>query len=196
VALARATARECGATLRIPAADSLKAPRRFFLLVSNMHDGELLLLERFEQLPGGIREIAAGCIERRPVETVVGGGKSAQRFKVMLPYITVIASAERLTRQLRVLYERAFIFELEPYATGEIQEIVLHEALQTGTKLDPTAAHLIAEAAKQMPGEAVAILKRIQHLVEPAGAGDAIGVGDVQKALVVLGYSQALPEGR
>jgi Holliday junction DNA helicase RuvB len=191
VALAQATARECGARLTTPPGDALKNSRRFFLLVCNMHDGELLLLERFEHLPGGIREIAAGCIERRPVETVVGRGQSAQRFKVLLPHITVIASAEKLTTQLKALYEGSFVFELEPYDTGEIQEIVLQEALQAGARLNTTAAQLIAEYSEHMPGEAVSILKRVQRLVEPPAAGGEIGAAAVQKALVVLGYSRS-----
>jgi holliday junction DNA helicase RuvB len=183
---AQAVAEECGAAPKIPPPEALQDARRFFLCLSSMRPGELLLLERLDSLKRPVREIALGCIEGRAVETVVGKGQVAQTFKVRLPRITVIATAERLTRQLRDTYSRGFILELEPYAVEEIAQMLLGAAGPAGVRMDRAAAELLANSAHCLPGPAMSMFRRLCRLAQPNPA-NVITAATVQKYLPTIG---------
>jgi Holliday junction DNA helicase RuvB len=188
--IADAIAADCGVVPHTPSAEQRAEQEKFFQYVSGIKRGELLFLERFDKLPKAVRDIAAGCIHGQPVPVVVGKGSTSQKFKEKVPRVTLIATARKLTTQLKDLFEHAFIVKLDSYDLPGLEDVVLLAAGRDAITLPRGGAKLIAEESDGTPADAVRVFRGVARLAK-TGPGSALSIAEVKKYLEMVLAAEA-----
>jgi Holliday junction DNA helicase RuvB len=193
-AFARATANEIGATLVSPSPDVLDDPVALLDVMVGMRLGSILFVEHLDTLSRQSCEVVADCIAKPAPEAMVPVQDRLYSHKIELLPFPIIATAESLPEALSGLAlagcfakGRLHTLVMDPYAAGELREIVRRAAAEAGFKIEPGAAELIAFYAEGSPGRALTIFQRVCKSMDPA-LGGTIRAEAARKALRVIGY--------
>lgn len=201
--LARAIAIEVGANIRSATTDAFKIDRLegmipilanqtnikyrgdLAALVTNLEEGDILLIEEIERLNESVLEVlmqAAGDFQ-----VAVQIGEEQIEFLLDLKRFTLIGTTSRASQVDKRLRRWMIVYDLKPYTASEIGQIIQLIAKRENLTIDSEAAIALAEQCAGCPGNARAIVKRVRDYFDPNARGH-LTVDLAQQALLSFGY--------
>jgi Holliday junction resolvasome RuvABC ATP-dependent DNA helicase subunit len=169
--LARVVANELGVGLRAVQAGALQTAGDCAAILTNLHKGDILLVEDIHWLEERVAEVLAGAMLDCSLGISIGQGPGARCVQLSLPHFTVIGTTDMAALVPRSL-ARAFplVFLFQEYSAPELEVIVQQVADQVGLGLDPESRQTIGVLAGGFPRRALQLLHQWSHLTAEQGA--------------------------
>jgi Holliday junction DNA helicase RuvB len=158
--LARAAAAESGARFHAAAAPVILDPGVLVRLMASLAEGDVLFLDEIHRLPARVAEVLLEAMEDWSLSLPVRCGTRTQTLHVRLPRFTLIGATSQPEMVLLPLLGRFQLREhLEFYGPDDIAQILLQAAAGMKVGLDRDAAGVLAEASRNIPREALGLLR-------------------------------------
>lgn len=135
----------------------------FIAGATTIEPGQILLIQNFDSLRSGIREILLTALQHYRIDLIIGKGSPGARIHpFQLNRFTCIATAEReadCPPELRELF--AMAIPLAPYSQSELEALATLIAGKAGVSIDPGAARLTAGACGGIPHKLEILIHRL-----------------------------------
>ena len=184
--MAGVIAHEMGANFRATSAPSIEKAGDLASILTNLSDGDILFIDEIHRLRRAVEEILYSAMEDYKLDIVIGKGPAARSVKLDLPRFTLIGATTQAGNLAGPLRDRfGHSYRLEYYANDDIQKIIERSANILDTKIEPSAARLLAERSRLTPRIANRLLKRVRDYADVNGDG-VIDQQTATSALVML----------
>ncbi len=129
-------------------------------MLTSLGEGDVVLIDEIHRLPARVGESLYEAMEDGRLSLPVSCGMKQRTLHVQLPRFTVIGATTNPDLLPPPLLGRFEIRKhLRFYRPGEIVKLLGRAAKRLGRQIDDDAAALIADASRQTPREALAILR-------------------------------------
>lgn len=154
-------------------------------MLTNLGDGDALLVADIGRLPKNLVSFFAPCLKAFKVDFVVDKGMFAKTINVPLKRFTCLATARSKT-ELPLEFIEAFplIVSLQCYSQTEMVRICEQMAQRRGIAITPAAAELIAVASAGTPHPIESLVGQLVEL-----GRTTVSAGDVAQVASVLGLN-------
>lgn len=170
--LAMVIAYEMGANLRVTSGPAIERAGDLASMLTNLQDGDILFIDEIHRLSRVVEETLYSAMEDFKLDIMIGKGPAARSVRLDLPKFTVIGATTRVGALAAPLRDRfGHIFRLEFYQPQEISQIVVRSARILESKIDQSAADLLAERSRLTPRIANRLLKRVRDYADVNGDG-------------------------
>jgi Holliday junction DNA helicase RuvB len=131
--------------------------------LTNLHQGDLLLLTHIEEMNPSAANVLGTALENVVLDIIIGKGPSARSLRVPLPRFTVIGTAPHLGA-VREPLKASFrvLLEIEPYDINDLVGIISVAAGTDKPELDISGAIAIAERADGSLKTALSVVRRVR----------------------------------
>lgn len=168
--LAGIIARECKHKLHEHLGQSLNDPRAMVAALTALKSGDICWIDEIHGLKKTVTETLYKALEERQVMPISIRG-SAPLKPIKLPPFTLIgATTDPYSMSDSFKQRFQYHIKLKRLTIEELSGAIAQRAVQSGVKLDLTAAKMIAERSHGTPRKAVSLLR---HCVNTALAGDS-----------------------
>ncbi len=188
--LARITAAEAGADLKITSGPAIKRGGELAAILTNLKQGDVLFIDEIHRLNPGVEEMLYPAMEDFRLDLIIGEGAAARSVTIPLKKFTLIGATTRsglVTRPLRERFGIPLSFAF--YEPSALAQIVKRVAVLLKISLDEKAARLVAERSRGTPRTAVRLLKRIFDFFTINGAS-VVDSSLVSSALNEMGIDE------
>ena len=189
--LAKAIAEQMEAEIRTLSGSALRRPGDLAAVLTNLHPGDVLLIEHIESVGPQVVEPLTGCLVDCSVQIYIGKGAGARPIHLKLPRFTAIGTTAKLSQVESRLRHSMVAYQFSPYEVKEIAQIVLLQAAQLPISVDSEAAVLLARCSEGCPAIAALVLKRVRDYAT-VRADERITRSVAEEALASLGYGDRL----
>lgn len=170
--MASVIAYEMGAQIRVTSGPAIERAGDLASLLTNLQDGDVLFIDEIHRLHRVVEEVLYSAMEDFKLDIMLGKGPSARSLRLDLPRFTLIGATTRTGALAAPLRDRfGHIHRLEFYTPEQVSQIILRAAKILGTRIDPTAAELLAQRARLTPRIANRLLKRVRDYADVNGDG-------------------------
>lgn len=170
--MATVIANEMGANIRVTAGPAIERAGDLASILTNLTDGDVLFIDEIHRLNRSVEEVLYSAMEDYKLDIVIGKGPAARSVRLDLPKFTVIGATTRAGALAAPLRDRfGMNHRLEFYTTDEIGQIITRAAGLLGSKIEPSAAALLAGRARLTPRIANRLLKRVRDYADINGDG-------------------------
>ncbi|MGA2439071.1 MAG: restriction endonuclease [Acidobacteriaceae bacterium] len=155
-------------------------------LVTNLLEGQVVLLSNIQFLRKPILEKLRGALRDAKLTITIGQGPAARAHVMEIHPFTLIATCPRKSDCPADLFnEFSLVLTLQPYSKNELQALAVSIGKSAGISLEPGAAELIARASDGRPGHIASTLRRLAKAINKA----AISEEDVARAFAAFGIA-------
>ncbi len=212
--LAHILANEMGTRLIVSSGPSLQRTGDLMGILTNLEDGELLLIDEIHRLAPAVEEFIYPAMEDFKVDFVVDKGAFARVINVPLKSFTLIGATTRAGLLSAPLRDRfGIVHHLDFYPAEELAEIVLRSAGILKVDIEKKSAFLIAQRSRGTPRIANRLLRRVRdycqvkniHCVDPGSVKNSLemegideaGLDDLDRRLIstIIEYYKGGPVG-
>lgn len=170
--MASVIANEMGAQIRITSGPAIERAGDLASLLTNLQDGDILFIDEIHRLHRTVEEVLYSAMEDYKLDIMLGKGPSARSLRLDLPQFTLIGATTRTGALAAPLRDRfGHIHRLEFYTPTQIAQIIERAAGILNIKIDPKAAHKLAERSRLTPRIANRLLKRVRDYADVNGDG-------------------------
>jgi len=170
--MATVIANEMGAGLRVTAGPAIERTGDLASILTNLADGDILFIDEIHRLGRAVEEVLYSAMEDFKLDIVIGKGPAARSVRLDLPKFTVIGATTRAGALTGPLRDRFGLHHrLEFYSPQEIAQIITRAAGLLGSKIDTTAADMLAGRARLTPRIANRLLRRVRDYADINGDG-------------------------
>ena len=171
--LSNIIAAEMGVNLRITSGPSIEKKGDLVALLTNLNEGDVLVIDEIHRLPRMIEEILYPAMEDFEVDFVIGKGPTARSIRIDLPKFTLIGATTRAGQLTTPLRDRfGVIFKLELYTPEQLARIVQRSASILGIPISPDGAFELASRSRGTPRIANRLLKRVRDFAQVQGKAE------------------------
>ena len=170
--LAKAISNEIGADMRVLALNSLREPADLPPILTQISDGDVLLMENFDSIRPKQADILTTAMDSFFVDVVIGRGASARNVRIDLPRFTVIAtmdSEKKIPDKIRACF--SLCWHMEDYSVEELNGLAVRFADELGIKITLEAAEYIATISNGSYRKMTNALKRARDFAMIKGNG-------------------------
>lgn len=160
--LAYIIAREMGVNIKAVNAAIIERPGDLTALLTNLEEGDILLIEQIESLRELVLEVLYPAMEDYQIDLMIGQGPSARSIKLDLKRFTLLGTTSRSWKVDKRLCRLMVPFHFDAYQVNEVCELLLLFAKQKGLTIDPDAALLLAEACQGSLENARVLVRRLR----------------------------------
>ncbi len=184
--MAGVIAHEMGANFRATSAPSIEKAGDLASILTNLTDGDILFIDEIHRLRRAVEEILYSAMEDYKLDIVIGKGPAARSVKLDLPRFTLIGATTQAGNLAGPLRDRfGHSYRLEYYSDDDIKQIIERSANILDTKINSSAAKILAERSRLTPRIANRLLKRVRDYADVNGDG-FIDVSIANSALIML----------
>ena len=177
--------------IKICAGPALERTGDLVAILSNLRPREILFIDEIHRLPITVEEVLYSAMEKFQVNIIVGQGTGADTVNLPLHPFTLIGATTKAGALSAPLRSRFGITErIDFYNHDELEQIVLQATNFLNLTLTPTAARLIAQAARGTPRIAKKILRRVRDFAQ-VHAQQTADETLVTQALAFIGIDQS-----
>ncbi|MDB5183606.1 MAG: Holliday junction ATP-dependent helicase RuvB [Candidatus Saccharibacteria bacterium] len=170
--MATVIANEMGAGLRVTAGPAIERAGDLASILTNLADGDILFIDEIHRLSRTVEEVLYAAMEDFKLDIIIGKGPAARSVRLDLPKFTVIGATTRAGALAAPLRDRfGMNHRLEFYSPAEISQVITRAAGLLSSKIDPTAAAMLAERSRLTPRIAIRLLKRVRDYADINGDG-------------------------
>lgn len=170
--MATVIANEMGANIRVTAGPAIERAGDLASILTNLADGDILFIDEIHRLSRSVEEVLYSAMEDYKLDIVIGKGPAARSVRLDLPKFTVIGATTRAGALAAPLRDRFGItHRLEFYTPDEIEQIIRRAAALLDSKIEPSAAGMLAGRARLTPRIANRLLKRVRDYADVNGDG-------------------------
>lgn len=189
VTFARAVASEMGAVVRLR--DSPILIRLDLIeLLSNTRTNDLVVIPEIDLLKNDLVDPLIEAISRRCMTILVNTGSGARTVEMDLVPFTLVATTSKPWQVIPALRRWFVGMDMKPYSDDEMRELLFRLAARSEMRLRGDAAAILARHCRGTPGDALALLRRIeQHYSSLVSGGITSDVA--RRLLDLLGYSRS-----
>ncbi len=170
--LACVVANEMGINGKSTTGYELQDAGQFAMIVTNLHAGDLLLVDEVHTLKHSIQEPLRSVMEDFSLQVIIGKGTSAKTVQLKIPHITVIGTTTRLAL-INPLLLGCFpvIYHLDSYDDKSIQAFIRRAAVELQFPVDQSIIEEITKRANGSPRSAVRHLRWLRDYVQVRSGG-------------------------
>jgi len=184
--MATVIANEMGAGLRVTAGPAIERAGDLASILTNLADGDILFIDEIHRLSRTVEEVLYSAMEDYKLDIVIGKGPAARSVRLDLPKFTVIGATTRAGALAAPLRDRfGMNHRLEFYTPAEISQIITRAAGLLKSKIDSSAADMLADRARLTPRIANRLLRRVRDYADINGDG-IIDMKITHEALALL----------
>jgi len=188
--LASIVAVEMGSGIRITSGPVLSRPGDLAALLTDLQDGDVLLIDEIHRLSRAVEEVLYPALEDRRLDVMIGRGPSARSIRLDLPNFTLVGATTRTGLVAAPLRDRfGFIGQLDLYDVEELTVIVERSALLLGVELREQAASTIGLRSRGTPRIANRLLRRVRDFAAVQGH-HTVDTAVAIEALVLFGVDE------
>lgn len=172
-ALARAVAVDLAAPLTELAAPHVRSPEQAVRALVSLERGGVLFLDEIHALPSRAAEVLYEALDRGTLTLPIREGLRSRTLQLRLNPFTLIGATTDEHLLPRALLSRLRVHQLEPYELEELSALLRQAARARGLELTPDAAERVAQASRDTPRRALALLDMVHDEATVAGAATA-----------------------
>ena len=198
--LAQIIAKAMGANLKIASGPTIEKAGDLCGLLTNLDEGDVLLIAEIHRLRRGIEEYLYPAMEQFKLDVTLEEGPDARFVRLNLPRFTLVGTAPRKERLPSDLLSCFPIIEnMDAYSVKELVGIAWRLANLLKLGIDESATERVARSADGTPLD---VLNRLRHVRDyaqvstPAGRISEDIAARALKLLVSAERAQGFPEGR
>ena len=168
--LARIMAGELGTSLQPTSGPALDKPRDLVGLLTSLKRGDVLFIDEIHRLPIAVEEYLYTAMEDFRVEMTLDSGPHARILPIELEPFTLVGATTReglLSAPFRARF--GLSLRLDPYPSGELEQIVRRAAGILGVQINDEAAAILAARSRGTPRIAGRFLKRVRDRAQVDG---------------------------
>jgi holliday junction DNA helicase RuvB len=170
--MASVIANEMGAQIRITSGPAIERAGDLASLLTNLQDGDILFIDEIHRLHRTVEEVLYSAMEDYKLDIMIGKGPSARSLRLDLPQFTLIGATTRTGALAAPLRDRfGHIHRLEFYTPEQVAQIIERAAGILNIRIEPRAAHNLAERSRLTPRIANRLLKRVRDYADVNGDG-------------------------
>lgn len=170
--MATVIANEMGAAIRVTAGPAIERAGDLASILTNLTDGDVLFIDEIHRLNRSVEEVLYSAMEDYKLDIVIGKGPAARSVRLDLPKFTVIGATTRAGALAAPLRDRfGMTHRLEFYSAPEIEQIITRAANLLDSRIDTSAATMLAGRARLTPRIANRLLKRVRDYADVNGDG-------------------------
>ena len=170
--LAGIIAQEMGAGIRITSGPAIEKPGDLAALLTNLNEGDILLVDEIHRLNRSVEEILYPAMEDYALDIIVGKGPSANSIRLDLPRFTLIGATTRAGQLSAPLRDRFGVtLRLELYTPEELSQIITRSAAILNVDIVPEGAYEIARRSRGTPRIANRMLRRVRDFAQVKADG-------------------------
>jgi len=184
--LAFIIAREMGVNIRVTSGPAIERAGDLASLLTNLNQGDVLFIDEIHRLNKVVEEVLYPAMEDFALDIILGKGPGARSIRMDLPKFTLIGATTRIGMISSPLRDRfGATYRLEYYGADELKQIILRSAKILKTKINKTAAEILAARSRFTPRIANRLLKRVRDFAQVQGH-DTISEEVIKQALELL----------
>ena len=189
--LAHIIAREMGVNIKVTSGPALEKQGDVASIITNLRDRDILFVDEIHRLRPVVEEVLYTAMEDFGLDLIIGKGPSARTMRLKLPRFTLIGATTKMSMLSSPLRDRfGSLIHLHFYDPESIQKIIERSADILECRIDPAAAALLAQCARQTPRIANRLLRRVRDFADYYGkksidkdtvliAMEALGIDDL-----------------
>src|SRR5262245_35504942 len=184
--LANILAKAMGTNLKSTSGPTIEKAGDLAGLLTNLQEGEVLLLDEIHRLQKTIEEYLYPAMEDFKLDIIIDQGPNARSVRLNLPRFTLIGATTRSGLLTAPLLTRFPIRErLDYYHADQLLQIVVRSARLLGIEIEEKGAREIARRSRGTPRIANNLLRRVRDFAQVKGQG-RITAAVADQALVML----------
>ena len=170
--MANVIAHEMGSNLRVTSGPAIERAGDLASILTNLQEGDILFIDEIHRLRRAVEEVLYSAMEDYKLDIVIGKGPAAHDVRLDLPKFTVIGATTRTGALAGPLRDRfGILHRLEYYREPEIEQIINRTAKILNTKIEPSAASLLAARSRKTPRIANRLVRRVRDYADVNGDG-------------------------
>jgi len=165
--LAHLIAQGMQADIVLTSGPALGAPKDLAGTLTRLQRNQVLFIDEIHRLPMQLEEYLYSAMEDHAIDVVLDPGPSGRSVRLGVQPFTLVGATTReglLTAAFRSRF--GIVERLEPYPSGDIEQILIRAAARLGVTLDEAAAAMCAERSRGTPRIALRILRRVRDLAQ------------------------------
>jgi Holliday junction DNA helicase RuvB len=160
--LASIIANEMGCNIRILQGGSLNKNIDIINLLLSINENDIIFIDEIHAINPTIIDMLFTAIEDFVLDIPLGKDFNTKFTRIKLPRFTLIGATTKFGRIPLPLEERfGIVINLKTYDLESLCEIIAQAANKMGIKLKPNEIEAIADNSKNIPRNAIKILKRV-----------------------------------
>ena len=168
--LAHIIAHEMGAQVRVTSGPAIEKPGDLASLLTNLQSGDVLFIDEIHRLRPVIEEVLYGAMEDFLLDIMIGKGPTARSVRLTIKPFTLVGATTKAGAVSAPLRDRFLHqFKLGFYELPEMEKIVERSGHILGVPLAPSAARLIAAAARATPRISNRLVRAVRDFAEVRG---------------------------
>jgi Holliday junction DNA helicase RuvB len=181
--IARALAAELDAALHMCSGPALRSPMQLLLRLAELHDGDVLFIDEIHAIPHQVAEFVYEAMQDGQLSLSITRAGRSRPVTLRLPAFTLVGATTD-EGQLPEPFVARFgnREQLRFYEPAELTELITKVAQCATYRIEPDAAHKLAEVSRQTPREALRLLHRARREARVAGT-TTIDVAIASRAL-------------
>jgi Holliday junction DNA helicase RuvB len=170
--LAQVVSNELGVEFKETSAPALDKPKDIIGILTTLSANAVFFIDEIHRLKPAIEEMLYIAMEDRELDWVIGQGPSARTMRIQLKPFTLIGATTKAGMVAAPLISRFGITcRFSFYEKEAMETIVNRSAAILKTRVDKSAARLIAASARGTPRVANRLLKRMRDFAQVENAG-------------------------
>jgi Holliday junction DNA helicase RuvB len=170
--LAHVLANEMSSPCKVLQAPALEKKGDLAAILTNLEDGEFLLIDEIHRLPAAMEAMLYAAMEDRKLDILIGQGPSAQTLKVDLRPFTLVGATTRAGLISKPLFDRfGIVHRLDYYTRDELAVIAERSARLLEITIDLKGAEAIARRSRGTPRICNRLLRRCRDYAQVKGQG-------------------------
>jgi Holliday junction DNA helicase RuvB len=170
--LAQVVSNELGVEFKETSAPALDKPKDIIGILTTLSTNSVFFIDEIHRLKPAIEEMLYIAMEDRELDWVIGQGPSARTMRIQLKPFTLIGATTKAGMVAAPLISRFGITcRFSFYEKDAMETIVNRSAAILQTRVDKSAASLIASSARGTPRVANRLLKRMRDFAQVENAG-------------------------
>lgn len=186
--LARALAAELGQTLTLLPAPHVKTTDVLVRALASLRGG-VLFLDELHALPHRAAEVLYEALDSGTLTLAVRQGLTVRTLRLRLAPFTLVGATTELDQLAAPLLSRLSVRRLERYKPEELAALLVRAAREYELELTPDAARALADASRETPRRALALLRVTRDEATTAGVS-TVDLALVERALALEGVDQ------
>jgi Holliday junction resolvasome RuvABC ATP-dependent DNA helicase subunit len=189
VTFAHAVANEMGAAVWM--SDSPILTRLDLIgVLSNTRTNDVVVIPELDLLKNNLVDTVVDAISSRHLSISLGTGSGARTVVMDIVPFTLVATTSKPWQIAPALRRWFVVMDFKPYSDDEMSELLSRLGTQKSIRLSGDAAAILARHCRGTPGNALALLRRIEQHYSSLVSG-AVTSDVAWRLLDLLGYGRA-----
>jgi Holliday junction DNA helicase RuvB len=165
--LARIMAQVMQVTIKLCSGPLLERTGDLVALLTGLEPRDILFIDEIHRMPAPVEEVLYSAMEHFRVDVIIGQGPGARAVSLPISPFTLVGATTKTGMISAPLRSRFGIIEqLQFYTDQELQEIILQSAQFLHMNIVPSAAHILARAARGTPRIAKRLVRRLRDIAQ------------------------------